>query len=103
MIQGNLQLVPIENIYFFKADQKYVSAIWPDGELLLDESLTSLETEFSEQFIRIHRNALVAKRHVDSLNKTADGQHAIKVSGMPVELTVSRRHLADVKKVLKSH
>ena len=103
MIQGNLQLVPIENIYYFKADQKYVSAGWPGGELLLDESLTSLETEFSEKFIRIHRNALVAIKHVEALMKNNDGQQVIKLSDMPLELTVSRRHLADVKKVLKSH
>ena len=103
MIQGNLQLVPIENIYFFKADQKYVSAGWPGGELLLDESLASLEAEFSKNFIRIHRNALVAINHINSLSKTSDGQHVIKLSDMPVELAISRRHLAEVKKVLKSH
>lgn len=103
MIQGSLQLVPIESIYFFKADQKYVSAAWPGGELLLDESLTSLEAEFSKDFIRIHRNALVAINHVNSLSKTSDGQHVIKISDMPVELAISRRHLAEVKKALKSH
>lgn len=103
MIQGSLQLVPIESIYFFKADQKYVSATWPGGELLLDESLTSLEAEFSKDFIRIHRNALVAINHVNSLSKTSDGQHVIKISDMPVELAISRRHLAEVKKALKSH
>lgn len=103
MIQGQLQLVPIENIYFFKADQKYVAAAWPGGELLLDESLTSLEAEFSNDFVRIHRNALVAIKHVESLSKTSDGQNVIKISDMPVELAISRRHLADVKKILKSH
>ncbi len=103
MIQGSLQLVPIESIYFFKADQKYVSAAWPGGELLLDESLTSLEAEFSKDFIRIHRNSLVAINHVNSLSKTNDGQHVIKISDIPVELAISRRHLAEVKKVLKSH
>ena len=41
MIQGSLQLVPIESIYFFKADQKYVSAAWPGGELLLAGDLLS--------------------------------------------------------------
>jgi two-component system response regulator AlgR len=101
MIQGNMQLIAIENIYYLKADQKYVTAAWPGGELLLDESLVSLETELSNQFIRIHRNALVALNHIDSLKKTSDGQHVVKLSDMPVELAVSRRHLQDVKKVFK--
>ncbi len=101
MIKGKMQLIPIENIYCLKADQKYVTAAWPGGEILLDESLVSLEAEFSNQFIRIHRNALVAVNHIDSLRKTSEGQHLIKLCDMPVELTVSRRHLQDVKKLFK--
>lgn len=102
MVQGKMQLIPIENIYSLKADQKYVTAAWPGGEILLDESLVSLEAEFSNYFIRIHRNALVAINHIDSLRKTTEGQHAIKLSDMPVELAVSRRHLQDIKKIFKS-
>ena len=62
MIQGDIQLIPIENIYYLKAEQKYVTAAWPGGEILIDEPLVSLENEFSDYFIRIHRNALIAKK-----------------------------------------
>ena len=103
MIQGNIQLIPIENIYYLKAEQKYVTAAWPGGEILLDEPLVSLETEFSDYFIRIHRNALVAINHIESLGKTTDGQHAIYLSGIPIGLIVSRRHFSDVKKIIKLH
>jgi len=102
LVHGKMQLIPIENIYCLKADQKYVTAAWPGGEILLDESLVSLEAEFSDYFIRIHRNALVAINHIDSLGKTTAGQHTIKLSDMPVELAVSRRHLQDIKKIFKS-
>ena len=97
MVQGNIQLIAIDNIYYLKADQKYVTAAWPGGEILLDEPLVSLESEFSDFFIRIHRNALVAKNHIEGLSKTKDGQTMIKLADMPVELVVSRRHLANVK------
>ncbi len=103
MIQGNIQLIPIENIYYLKAEQKYVTAAWPGGEILLDEPLVSLETEFSNYFIRIHRNALVAINHIDSLRKTTEGLHVITLSDIPIELAVSRRHFADVKKIVKQH
>lgn len=103
LVQGNIQLIPIENIYYLKAEQKYVTAAWPGGEILVDESLVSLEAEFSNYFIRIHRNALVAINHIDSLTKTTEGQHAVKLSDMPVELAVSRRHLQDIKKAFKHH
>lgn len=101
LVQGNIQLIPIENIYYLKAEQKYVTAAWPGGEILLDESLVSLETEFKNYFIRVHRNALVAINHISGLSKNNEGQPCIELSDMPIELAVSRRHLSDVKKVFK--
>jgi two-component system, LytTR family, response regulator AlgR len=103
IIQGNIQLIPIEHIYYLKAEQKYVTAAWPGGEILLDESLVSLEAEFTNYFIRIHRNALVAINHISKLSKNSEGQQLIKLADMPIELAVSRRHLADVKKAFKLH
>jgi len=103
MIQGNIRLIAIENIYYLKADQKYVSAAWPGGEILIDESLVTLEAEFPEVFIRIHRNALVAIKYIEGLGKTTEGQHVIKLSNMPTELIVSRRHFSVVKKLIKQH
>jgi len=103
LVQGNIQLIPIENIYYLKAEQKYVTAAWPGGEILLDESLVSLEAEFASHFIRVHRNALVAKHHIRGLAKTTDGQHAIQLVDMPIELIISRRHLFEIKKILKQH
>lgn len=103
MIRGNIQLISIDNIYYLKAEQKYVTAAWPGGEILLDESLVSLETEFKNVFIRIHRNALVAVNYISALSKNNEGQAVIKLSDMPIELEVSRRHLAEVKKAFKQH
>ncbi len=100
-IQGNLQIIPIEKIYYLKADQKYVTAVWSDGELLLDDSLKSLEQEFSSQFIRIHRNTLVALEYILGLEKDEAGNPTIKLQGMETPLPVSRRHASHVRKVLK--
>ena len=101
MIQGRLQLIAVENIYYLKAEQKYVTAAWPGGEILVDEPLVSLEQEFSHYFIRIHRNALAAKNYIDCLDKTSDGQAFIRLDYMPTELEVSRRHLAEVRSLIK--
>ena len=62
-----------------------------------------LETEFSDIFIRVHRNALVAINHIEALRKTSEGQHVIKLADIPIELSVSRRHFSDVKKIIKQH
>ncbi len=101
IINGKLQLISVENIYYLKAEQKYVTAAWPGGEILVDEPLVSLEKEFPEYFTRIHRNALVSKKYIESFYKNSAGQHMIKLRGIPLELAVSRRHLADVKSIIK--
>ncbi len=103
MVQGSIQLIAVENIYFLKADQKYVTAVWPGGEILINEPLVTLEAEFSDHFIRVHRNALVAIDHIEALKKTTEGQHVVKLADMPIELSVSRRHFSDVKRIIKQH
>lgn len=100
-IHGKLKLVPVKEVRYLKADQKYVVAGWPGGELLLDESLVTLEEEFQQRFIRIHRNALVAREYVDTLTKDRDGELMMTLRDMDVTLQVSRRNAAQVKKALR--
>ena len=98
---GKLKLVPVKDVRYLKADQKYVIAGWPRGELLLDESLVMLEEEFQQRFIRIHRNALVAVEYVDTLTKDKDGELIVTLRDVNTTLQVSRRNAAQVKKALK--
>lgn len=100
-VMGNLQIVQIEKIYYLQADQKYTKAVWSEGELLLDDSLKSLEEKFSSQFIRIHRNTLVALKYVLGLEKDRDGNHYIRLHRVKVRLLVSRRHVSHIRKILK--
>lgn len=100
-LQGELKIIAVDRIYFFQASQKYVMAIWPEGELLLDDSLKSLEQEFATQFIRIHRHTLVAHRYITGLVKDDKGSCHIKLQDMEEKLLVSRRHVGDVRKTMK--
>ncbi len=99
---GKTQLIPIEQIACLKADQKYVTAYWDKNQTLLDDSLKSLEEEFSEQFFRIHRNALIALDRIQSLEKTNGGGFKIHLKGIEEAFSVSRRHIAELRKRLKS-
>lgn len=101
VVQGRIQLASVADICYFRAEQKYITAAWPGGELLLDESLKTLEDEFTGQFLRIHRNALVALRHIQRLDRDAQGNHIIIMHGMSQPLSVSRRHLSHVRRVLR--
>ena len=100
-ISGNIQLVPVDEIYFFQAEQKYVTVRHVKGEVIIDESLKSLEEEFGDRFIRIHRNAMVANAYLDSLEKRSNGQWMVKIRGIDTRLEVSRRHMTLVRKQIK--
>ncbi len=97
-----LKLIPIDEVLYFQADQKYVRVRHPQGDNLIDDSLISLEREFGDRFVRIHRSALVALAYIDALEKTADGHTLVRLRGDDEDshLPISRRHLATVRRRL---
>lgn len=100
-IQGELKLIPIADVLYFIADQKYVSVVHARGRDLIDDPLKSLEEEFAVQFVRIHRSALVALGAVDGLKKDEEGRTQVMLRNSGDDLFVSRRHIANVKRRLK--
>ena len=99
--RGKLLLIPIAEVLYLKADFKYVTARTVAREFLLDESLTHLEEEFPERFIRLHRSVLVAKDAIVGFEKNlaedADTQWQALLRGVPDKLPVSRRQWPLVK------
>lgn len=104
-IGSELKLIPVADILYFQADQKYVRVRHSQGDNLIDDSLKFLESEFSDRFVRIHRSVLVSIRHIETLEKDHDGQSRIRLRGDSKQdresLLVSRRHLADVRRRIK--
>ncbi len=101
--QDELRLIPVDSITSFHADQKYVNVTHDNGEDLIDESLKSLEEEFSDRFVRIHRSAIVAVDRIEKLERRDDGSIAVVLSrgSNDNELVVSRRHVASVRRRLR--
>lgn len=104
-IHDELKLIPVANILCFRADQKYVTVDHDNGQNLIDDSLKSLAGEFSAEFVRIHRGALVAVQRIDRIEKTVAGKSRIVLRDYSQvddkELIISRRHLAEVRRRLK--
>jgi len=96
-----LRLIPLEDVYCFQADQKYVTVRHRLGSDLIDESLRALAEEFAPEFVRIHRNALVALRHVQGIERGADGHLVVRLSGIEETLPVSRRHATEALRQLR--
>jgi len=102
-VHGELKLIPVADILSFHADQKYVRVHHRDGQDLIDDSLKTLEREFADSFVRIHRSALVAVGQIESLSKVADNQLQVKLRDDPAGdgLVISRRHVANVRRRIK--
>jgi two-component system response regulator AlgR len=103
-LRDELKLIPVKDIRYFRADQKYVTVRHTQGEDLIDESLKQLEGEFAQDFVRAHRSVLVAIAHVEALERvgTEEG-YALRLRGETEPLAVSRRQLAELRKRLASH
>ena len=97
---SGIELIAVDSILCFVADQKYVSVIHKDGEVLVDDTLKDLEIEFSGEFIRVHRNALVAVKQIAGIEKSDASHHEVKFKESNYRAVISRRHLAKVREVI---
>jgi len=100
-IADRLRLIPVENILYFHADQKYVCVRHLEGEVLIDEPLKDLEDEFAPDFLRIHRNSLIAVKHLLTVDKLPNAQYQARLRGCDQPLAVSRRHATALRRLLR--
>ncbi|MGL4409504.1 MAG: LytR/AlgR family response regulator transcription factor [Zoogloea sp.] len=103
--RGRILLVPVADVIYLKAEQKYVVARTAQREYLLDESLVQLEEEFSARYLRIHRNCLVARDAVQGVARSVVGEEGeahwvILLDALPDQLPISRRQWPGVKEAL---
>jgi two-component system response regulator AlgR len=94
-------LIPVGEIRYLQAEEKYVVVHHARGEDLVEDSLKALEAEFAGRFLRIHRNCLVAREQFGELKRSPDGLvHAVLRDG-GTQLEVSRRCLPGLRDELK--
>lgn len=95
-----VELIPIDDIFYFLADQKYVTVYHRGGETLIDDTLKELEGEFETSFIRIHRNALVARDYVEGMERAGEGHYVMRLRDSEEKPIVSRRHVSRIRSLL---
>lgn len=92
--RGRIHLIPVADVIYLKADLKYVSVRTAAREHLIEESLTRLEEEFGDRFVRVHRNCLVARAAVRGFERAEEGGEAhweVLLTGVDERIAVSRR------------
>lgn len=107
--RGRVVRVPVAEVLYLKAELKYVTLRTPSHTYVLDDSLSDLEERLGPRLLRVHRNALVARKAVRALERRAiagegdeEGGESWAVCIAPVEewLAVSRRQVAAVREAL---
>jgi two-component system response regulator AlgR len=99
--QGKIELLPIEEILYYQADHKYVTAHLAHREELLEEPLKQLEELLGERVIRVHRNALVSRAALIGLERDHAGSHYVTLREIGRGPEISRRLVAEVRRLLK--
>lgn len=97
--RGRVILVPVEQIIYLRAELKYITVRTAEREYLIEESLTHLETEFGERFLRLHRNCLVAalfisgyeKRQTQNNDGVNEQRWVALLKDIPETIAISRR------------
>lgn len=95
-----IDLIPIETVRCFIADSKYITVIGTEGESLMDGTLKQLEQDYSEHFIRVHRNALVAVNSIRGLDRAVEGHYTVKLKEIDYKPVVSRRYATKIKDII---
>ena len=107
--RNRVVLVPVEKIVYLLAELKYVTIRTAEREYLVEESLSHLEQELGQRFVRIHRNCLVARAYVEGFERRAQDDAgeahsgwAVVLNGVAERLPVSRRQQHIVKEFGRS-
>lgn len=103
--RGRTERVPLSEVLYLKSELKYLTVRTAARSHIFDGSLAELEERYPAKFVRVHRNALVARSAIRALEKYDDGEDAegwaLRLDGIPEPVVVSRRQLSTVREALK--
>jgi two-component system, LytTR family, response regulator AlgR len=102
--RGRSERVALADVLYLKAELKYITVRTAEKEHIYDGALSDLEQRYPHLFVRVHRNALVARRAVRAVEKHTDPVEGegwtVRLDGVEERLAVSRRQLAAVREAL---
>jgi len=93
--QGDgIRLIPVEEVYYFKASDKYTLVITKDGESIIRKPVKELADELdSQKFWRIHRGTIVNVQCVAQVSRSVTGRGVVRLKGRPESLVISRQYI----------
>jgi len=99
-VGGKVMLTPVHRVICLLAEDKYTTVVHEKGKTVIEDSLLELEKRFPEHFFRIHRNALISRKHLRGVARDNDGRALAILSGTDHQPEVSRRNVSALRKLL---
>ena len=100
-VGGKVTLVPINEVIYLSAEDKYTTVVYEGGRMVINQSLLDLEQEYADVLLRVHRGALVSKNRIRGLEKAPGGRHLLHLEGCEDHPQVSRRNLPAIRKLIR--
>ena len=98
---SKIRLLPIAELIYLSSEDKYTTAVYEGGRMVINESLSDLENEHTDFLVRVHRSVLVMKDRIRGLEKNRGGRHLLKLDGCEDRPQVSRRNLPAIRKLIR--
>lgn len=90
----SVRLIPVDEVIYFKARDKYTQVITGEGESLIRKTIKELAEELApEQFWQIHRGTIVNVQFIDRVSRSLTGKGVVRLKRRSETLSVSNRYL----------
>lgn len=99
-VGGKVVLTPVHRVICLVSEDKYTTVTHEKGTTVIDDSLTELEQKYPGLFFRVHRNALVSRKHLRGVERSREGHAYVLLSGTDRKPEVSRRNISALRKLL---
>lgn len=89
------RLIPVEDVAYFRAEQKYTTVVTAEGDALLRTPLRDLLARLDAHvFKQIHRSTIVNLRAIAGITRDDSGRGTVRLRARPETLTVSAPFMA---------
>ncbi len=100
-LAGKVDLLPLKDVICLLAQDKYTVVVHEHGKMMINQSLLELEKQYADEFVRVHRGALVRKTRIRGLEKASGSRHFLVLDGSDEHPQISRRNLPAIRKLIR--
>jgi DNA-binding LytR/AlgR family response regulator len=91
---NSVRLIPVDDVIYFKAQDKYTLVMTREGESLIRKPVKELASELdTEKFWQIHRGTIVNVQYIDHVSRSLTGKGVVRLKERSETLTISNRYM----------